>query len=393
MTALLTPYDRGNASPRGKRIWRKQLLPVGEIDYKGRKIAFTREYLADLANAFRSRAYDQVPFQIAPGDNSHSNDPERFRGEIAALELTDDGLDVIVAATKEGDALLRQNPQLGVSARIVEQYQRADGKFFSRALQHVLGTLDPRITGMRGWEAVEAANGGGEVIDLTDHQYAPDQKETGMGFTEAQEARLAKLLDLPDDEFDALIAPAAADKDDKKAEDDGDGELTDAELDDLLASLDDDEDSAKAEEVPDGELAGAALTAEQQAAIDLANARADETAEQVRVMQRQLDAASYEKERDTLARVHGVPPRITDLARSLLEGADRTVELSNGDTVDAGKVVRDVLTEFARTAKMLDLSVEAGSATGRDLSEADEQARAEERDSTIAALKSMTGVR
>ena len=32
-----------------------------------------------------------------------------------------------------------------MSARIVEDYARSDGKFFTAAVQHVLGTLDPRI--------------------------------------------------------------------------------------------------------------------------------------------------------------------------------------------------------------------------------------------------------
>ena len=50
-----------------------------------------------------------------------------------------------MAASDEGAKVLRENPKLGVSARIVESYQRADGRHFTAALQHVLGTLDPRI--------------------------------------------------------------------------------------------------------------------------------------------------------------------------------------------------------------------------------------------------------
>jgi len=133
MNALLTPYDKGDAKPAGRNLFRKQLLPIAKINYKGRPIDFTRDYLAGLVKAFNDRAYDQVAFQLADAANTHTDDPERFRGEIAALEMTDDGLDVIVAATEDGSRLLRENPRLGVSAKIIEDYDRADGKFFARA--------------------------------------------------------------------------------------------------------------------------------------------------------------------------------------------------------------------------------------------------------------------
>lgn len=55
----------------------------------------------------------------------------------------DDGLYVTAQLTERGEAVLRDNPYLGVSARIVEQYRRADGKFYPAAMQHVLATLDP----------------------------------------------------------------------------------------------------------------------------------------------------------------------------------------------------------------------------------------------------------
>jgi hypothetical protein len=36
--------------------------------------------------------YDQVPFQLADASNAHSNDPERFRGEVLDMEVRHDGL-------------------------------------------------------------------------------------------------------------------------------------------------------------------------------------------------------------------------------------------------------------------------------------------------------------
>ena len=176
-TTVLTPVDRGNARQSGASLWRKQLLPIAKINYKGRLIDFTREYLTGLAKAFNDRAYDRVPFQLADRDNAHTDDPERRRGWVNGLEVTDDGLDIIVSANDAGDALLRDGPELGISAKIIEDYERADGKFFPAAIKHVLGTLDPRLTGMRPWQAVEAANDDGEVIDLTALEYASGDPE------------------------------------------------------------------------------------------------------------------------------------------------------------------------------------------------------------------------
>ena len=69
--------------------------------------------------------------------------------------------------------MLRENPFLGVSARIVEQYQRTDGTYYPAAVQHVLGTLDPRIPGLGAWKPVDMANGGSAItIDLSNYRFA-----------------------------------------------------------------------------------------------------------------------------------------------------------------------------------------------------------------------------
>jgi hypothetical protein len=389
LTALLTPLEFGTARQVGATLWRKQLLPLGEITYKDRKIAFSRDYLTRLVQAFRDKAYDAVPLQFADHANSHTNDPERRRGTVRDLELTDDGLDVLVEVGPETAKRLAEFPDLGVSARIVEGYDRADGRFFPAAVQHVLATLDPRIPGMRPWQAVEAANDdAGEVIDLTETEAAqapqdgaeqpaqqppaetgtPATEESTMALTADQESRLGKLLDLPDDKFDAFLAAATA-------EPEADAELTDAELEELLASPpdegnengdgsdDDGEGEAEASEeeaAQEREPVGASLTAEAQAAIDLANSRADENALELAGMRAALNKATFEKERDFFSREYGIPPRITDLARPVLEGEGHVVELANGSSIDAGAIVRKMLKEVGQTVRMLDLSGELG---------------------------------
>ena len=59
--AILTPVQTGSPVDLSRTLFRKQILPIGTINYKGRKIAFTKEYLTDLANAFKTAAFDQVP--------------------------------------------------------------------------------------------------------------------------------------------------------------------------------------------------------------------------------------------------------------------------------------------------------------------------------------------
>ena len=230
VTALvLTPFTAADAVELGNRQWVKKILPVGDVEYKGRLLHFDRRYLGSLVSAFRSRAYDQVPFQLADAHNTHTNDPERTRGEITGMELRGDGLYVTAALTPEGEQVLTANPKLGVSARIVEDYARSDGKHFTAAIQHVLGTLDPRIPGLGAWEAIEAASPVPDtVIDLSASTFAGEQQQASetegedaapalsategtpmadlSDLTDEQKTRLAALLDLPDDQLNALAA-------------------------------------------------------------------------------------------------------------------------------------------------------------------------------------------
>jgi hypothetical protein len=225
-TAVITPPSWGSpAIELGNRVWAKRLLPVGEIEYKGRTLKFTRDYLDGLVRAFQDQAYDQVAFQLADSANTHTNDPERFRGEIVDMQARDDGLWLYLNPTEAGDRVLRDNPNLGVSARIVEQYQRADGKFYPAAIQHVLGTLDPRVTGLGPWQAVEMSNDAAMVIDLSTSvwlgepgppAYASSLDELLDGLTEAEALDLMEAVydsgeELSDAELDALISEAGAD--------------------------------------------------------------------------------------------------------------------------------------------------------------------------------------
>lgn len=386
-TAVLTPFSSAPARQDGK-LWRKRVLPVGDVAYRGRMLHFTRQYNDELASNFRQRAYDQVPFQLADAANTHTNDPERFRGEVVDMESRDDGLYVVLAASPKGDEILRTNPRLGVSARIVEDYARSDGKHYRAAVQHVLGTLDPRVPGLGAWQAIENAMTADLTIDLTGEQF-PDDSNGGDGMPELtaeQQAKMARLLEIPDDRLAELLAGTQPQPPAPAAPPAGETELTDAELEELLnaaAEL----DAAGLLDEPELEPVG--MSMETAAAIEMANYRADETERQLGVLNAHLDEERFTAERRRLAQEFGIPPYIADLARPLLEGAGHVVELSNGGTVDAGQVMRTVLSEFGRSAQMLDLSLEEGSAM--DEPEAASAARSS-RDDLVARYRGQTGI-
>jgi hypothetical protein len=374
---IRTPFARGPARQTAPGTWRKRLLPVGEIDYKGRRLSFNKPYLDGLATAYNAKAYDQVPFQLAKDQNEHTNDPERFRGEILGMDVQSDGLWVTVKPTARGHQLLTENPNLGVSARIVEDYARADGQHYDAAIQHVLGTLDPRIPQLGAWEQVNLSNSHAEVvIDLSEASYASDQ-EGGITMPDLnadQSARLAQLLELDPARLNALLqsappappapAPAVPAADGADMTDDDLAALIDGMSDDEFATLADEFGLNESEPEPVGAGAGLSNTGYGLSEIDLANARLAENERQLGVLQARADRETYENEKRTLAGKFNVPPFITELARPLLEGTGHTVELSNGQHTDAGLIVRRVLQEFGKvTAGLgLDAPVELGSA-------------------------------
>lgn len=400
-SAVLTPFVSDAALNTSGRTWRKKLLPIGDIRYKGSVLKFTRDYLTRLASTFSQRAYDQVPFQLAPDDNRHTNDVERFAGEITSMDVEPDGLWITLSATERGQKVLTDNPRCGVSARIVEDYDRADGKFFPAAVQHVLATLDPRIPGLGGWQAVEASNVPDDQIwDLSNLEFS-GQEEGGTGMpelTEEQRAKLGKLLNIPDDEFDKIVAnltappapvpvpPAGQPPAGSEDEDDELVKMIEAMSDEELAAL---ESEFEAETAATAAATG--LSAEAQMAIEMANVRADETERQLGVITSKMDDDAYEAEKQRLTRA-GIAPHITELAKPLLHGSGHVVDLSGGTgTVDAGQVMRAVLTEVGKMSRMLDLGNELGTPMDEPDS-AGAEAADKARGDLVSRYKSMTGL-
>lgn len=334
---FLTPTSDGGAVELSRTLFRKKILPKGTIDYKGRKIVFDDAYLTDLARSFHDGAYDQVPYMLADKDNAHTMDPERFRGEIKGVEVAEDGLYGTFELSTEAAALVKENPKLGVSARIVEGYSRADGKTFKRAMQHVLGTLDPRIPGLGAWTevALSGYDSSDEVLDLTAAQFEGDEtvakKDDGDlidGLTRGEYEALLASLDLDDDEMDTG------------------GDLGD-ESDDTDTGADTDSGRQLAG-------AGASLSNDHSAAIELANT-------EIATLKTQLAADRFNADKREYVQ-KGVPPALVELARPILEAPDGFVlDFSNtgGETVDAAAVVRKLLDS---AVGYLDIAKERGHA-------------------------------
>jgi hypothetical protein len=154
------------------------------------------------------------------------------------MQVRGDGLYCLAQVTERGERVLAENPRLGVSARIVEQYNRADGKYYPAAIQHVLGTLDPRIPALGAWEPTDLANDATMIIDLSQASFAGDTPPD-TDTDELTDQELAELIDALDDEDLAEL---------------DDGELSDDELEALVDSLTDAElDQLEAEAAADGD--------------------------------------------------------------------------------------------------------------------------------------------
>jgi hypothetical protein len=329
-TALLAPVDSNDAVELSKTLWRKQILPRGTIDYKGRRINFDKQYLTDLAAAFKANAFDQVAFLLAKDDNAHTMDPERFRGEVKGVEVTSQGLDVLLDLTPDAAELVRQNPRLGVSARIIEGLERADGQKFSRAIQHVLGTLDPRVTGMASWQEVSLSE---EVVDTVDMT----TEEVQMSETTPPE--VPPQADPPATE--PTPGPEATNTPEEDA-------AADAEL-------------ARVAALSNGNRNGNGNT------VDMI-----ENQNQTRIAQLELELSRQKfitEMREWIDK--GVPPAIVQLARPVLELPQAPViDLSNqgGSPIDVAGVIRSMLNE---TCGFVQLAREVGSTWGKNDSEDD----------------------
>lgn len=359
---LLTPVNtrKGEITDLARKRYRKNILPLTKIRWKGKEKQFGLSYMQRVKDAFDNGAFPYVPVKLAPGDNSHTNDVLRTGGRVvglsvseqeglvAELELNDDGL----KAVQDSDG------HVPVSAKIIEQLEREDGDFakFDAALAHVLVVDDPYVRGMTPWKELDAvalsenrAESITEIIDLSaehigdvEEKMADKNQTVTLSVTPDQAARLIELAN-EDKELEGLGLQAEDFEDETEDGVEGDGvtqPVTDAE----------------GKPVPPGPAAaaggGVQLSRQQTEAIELATARAAAAETRSLELSRQLLDAGIDREVAEFKR-QGLAPAILDLARPLLAQTE-TLELSRDGkrvTTSPAEIMRDVLTEVVELAK------------------------------------------
>lgn len=330
--SILTPIDLTAGTVTKAGAFKKQVLPFGSIDYKGTKITFDKKMCTSIVQAFKSQAYDQVPIVLADAENRHNMDPSRFGGDVTDLSVEKDGLYMTVTPSKSTTKILKDNPKLGVSARIVPNLTKSDGRRFDFAIQHVLLTMDPRVTGMKPWQTVDlSADDTRKVVDLT----AGTIKENAVG---------KKIKDKTDKTVTPEQEEVKVVETDKTAETDV-RDLTDAEVDALLVDIDDEDEGTEVEaEAGTKDLS----SGKADKTIDLAGGEigGDTTLrDEVQSMRIDLAAERWTAERKAFVEA-GVPPFLLDLAAPILSTPDAVVfDLSTAeDPIDAKATIRDLLT-------------------------------------------------
>ena len=373
-SSILTPLDFSDAVPAGRRRFWKQILPKTSINYDGQKIDFDDEFHSDLELAFKEKAFDQVPLVFADSGNRHNMDPRNFGGDIIDLQHRgDEGTWALIEADRAAARVIKKNPRLGVSARILQGVQKADGRSFKRAVNHVLLTMNPRVGGMAPWQAVDLseATETDEVVDLTAQNYEGDTM--GVKTRRQSRRRQIDLSALDDEQFQTLLdlATEAGVLDDEDVEDEE--EVDEEEVEDTSTvkkprkkssktkitvekeSEDDGDEDDEDEEEDDDE-----------SATDLSEAaRRSDQSGTVRTMQIDLAEQRWQGERSEYLRA-GVPPFLLDLAAPVLSSPDTMViDLAEGETVNATEVVRKMVDGFKG---LVDLTPDIGHSI--DLSEA-----------------------
>jgi hypothetical protein len=334
-TATLFPFSDTPAVELGEGLWQKQILPFGKIQLPGGKVLDVDEnYLQPVMAAFEAGAFDQISLQMADGDNKHTDDPERQRGEVSGLQMKGDGLYATIRTTDAGTSVVKNNPKLGVSVRLLDDYVDHTGRHFKRALHHVLATLSPRVQGMKPWQLVKEFSdpAAAETVDLSDWPSSPvsgDGDEDGGDMTTITEEELAAAAAAEDEAAAAELGRLVRDFEATELTDTGGGSET------VLAEV-------------------------RQSRLELAEMRRLYNAERVG---REIDAFA----------LAGVPPALLQLARPVLE-YDSVLELSDGTRISAAEQVRKMLNECKGY-------VELGLRTGSGTSSSPEQTE----DSILAA--------
>jgi hypothetical protein len=344
MTVILGPVLAGTETRKvtdkatGRTFYRKQILPEGKFDYKGTELDLGPEKLQTYVQSFKEGAFDEVPFQFGGSESEHNNDPMRRGGTLAHMEhVPGKGVFGYFDFSKDPQSAqyVEKYPRFGVSPRIELGIKRADGKAFDGAIQHVCGTLVPRINGMDPWEKVELSNGANtedEVINLSTGVFEDEKViDPGFDFIDDRPVGETKMPELSQEQLDALNSYMEERK-----------MIEDLASDPVVLSL--------------GEKATPPVQQVQQVAP------VDEVARKaVEDMRRDMAREKWEAKKEVLLS-QGVPPAAIAMAEPvMLQPEDNAIELSSGGKTTDKERMLGLLDSMKGT---VDLSNEVGHQVG-----------------------------
>lgn len=315
MTTIVSPLlaDEAIKLSKGKGLYRKQILPRGKFNYEGQIIDFD-QIAKDAKEAFDNGAVDQVSFVLANDNNAHNWNPLNYRGDVKDIELAEDGVYAVIDFSHAPDMqkFVTENPKFGVSATIERNLKRGDGKEFRHAFSQVLGTLNPKVTGMKPWEALALSKSGEEVVDLTDMEVNGAVTDTK---TKADDKPKDEGVTLSKEEYEKFQS--------------------------FMKTLE------EVENVNLSNASGEEEGQEEDPAITLANERAENALKLAREMEVKYAASEWKTKRAELLNA-GVPPVLLSKADELMARPDsdiKPIQLSQDKSLDPKAILLSVLEE------------------------------------------------
>lgn len=176
--AIRAPWDVGDVDKVTSKMYWKQILPKGRMNYQGHAFEWTDENMELAVKNFRSGVFDAVPFVLVnKDDGSHpEQDIEATRGVMLDLQRRSDGLYGLFNVDDRAEMVLSASQGgLGVSPKILFNYYREwdDKVFEGPSIEHIAATFHPRRNGQKPWEMAELSTTTTteNVVDLSGSEY------------------------------------------------------------------------------------------------------------------------------------------------------------------------------------------------------------------------------
>jgi hypothetical protein len=209
-TLMDGPTTKVKDKKSGKTYYKKLILREGEFQYTPAgssekiKLDLSAPQLKNFVQSFKDKAYDEVPFQFGRMTMTRAFVRERW---LTASTFPVRVSKAISNSNRMPHAYVEKYPNFGVSPRLVLDINRADGKKFVGAIQHVAGTVVPRLTGMGPWSKVELSEEGDTdsetpVIDLSTEAITVERERKVIDVTDKKEEG-GQVVTLSQEEYDS----------------------------------------------------------------------------------------------------------------------------------------------------------------------------------------------